>query len=152
MAFRIFLDANILLDFTLKRENHYTSARQLMEWAIKGRVQAYITPAVVQVMCRRLVEAYGAERAKQLLLALLAEVQVIDTGHEITVNALHSKMNNVEDALSYYTALHYKLDYFITRNNDFPKAAIPGLPVCTPEEFLKHNEAEAPINGGAGRH
>ena len=145
MAFRIFLDANILLDFTLKRDKNYTTARQLIEWAVKGRVQAYVTPAVVQVMCQRLVEAYGTERAKELLLALLAEVQVIDTGHEITVNALHSKMNNMEDALSYYTALHHKLDYFITRNNDLPKAAIPGLPVCTPEEFLKHNEAGAPI-------
>lgn len=141
MAFRIFLDANILLDFTLKRER-YPAARQLMELAVRGRVQAYITPAIVQVVCQRLTEAYGAECAKELLLALLAEVQVIDTGHEITVNALHSKMSNMEDALSYYTALHHKLDYFITRNNDLPKVAIPVLPVCTPEEFLGHNGAE----------
>lgn len=138
MAFRIFLDTGILLDFTLKRPDH-SAARQLMEWAVKGRVQAYITPAVVQVIGQRLAMAYGAERAKELLLALLAEVQVIDTGHEITVNALHSKMTNMEDALSYYTALHHKLDYFITRNNDLSKVAIPALPVCTPEEFLKHN-------------
>jgi predicted nucleic acid-binding protein len=141
MAFRIFLDANVLLDFTLKREGNYATARKLMEWAVKGRVQAYITPAVVQVMCQQLIAAYGAERAKELLLALLAEVQVIDTGHEITVSALHSKMSNMEDALSYYTALHHKLDYFITRNSELPKAAIPGLPVCTPEEFIQHNEA-----------
>jgi predicted nucleic acid-binding protein len=139
MAFRIFLDANILLDFTLKRE-HYPAARRLMEWAVKGRVKVYITPAVVQVVSQRLVEAYGEGRAKELLLALLAEVQVIDTGHEVAVSALHSKMNNMEEALSYYTALHHKLDYFITRNNDLPKAAIPVLPVCTPEEFLQHNE------------
>src|SRR6516225_2021932 len=100
MAFRVFLDANILLDFTLKRSD-YSAARQLMEWAVQGRVQAYITPAVVQVIGQRLALAYGAERTKELLLALLAEVQVIDTGHEITVNALHSKMTNMEDALSY---------------------------------------------------
>ena len=65
---------------------------------------------------------------------------MIDTGHEITVNALHSKMGNMEDALSYYTALHHKLDYFISRNQDLSDAAIPVLPVCTPEEFLQHNE------------
>jgi predicted nucleic acid-binding protein len=138
MAFRVFLDAGILLDFTLKRSD-FTAARQLMEWAVKGRVQAYITPAVVQVIGQRLAAAYGAERSKELLLALLAEVQVIDTGHEITVNALHSKMDNTQDALSYYTALHHKLDYFITRNTDLSMAAIPVLPVCTPEEFIKHN-------------
>jgi len=138
MAFRVFLDAGILLDFTLKRSD-FTAARQLMEWAVKGRVQAYITPAVVQVIGQRLAAAYGAERSKELLLALLAEVQVIDTGHEITVNALHSKMDNTQDALSYYTALHHKLDYFITRNTELSMAAIPVLPVCTPEEFIKHN-------------
>jgi len=142
MAFRIFLDANMLLDFTLKGPN-YRAVRQLMEWAVEGRVQAYITPAVVQVLGLRLAEAYGAERAKELLLALLAEVQVIDTGHEITVNALHSKMDNMEDALSYYTALHHKLDYFITRNKGLSNAAIPVLPVCTPEEFLQHNDVAA---------
>ena len=139
MAFRIFLDTTILLDFTLKRPD-YPAARQLIEWAVKGRVQAYVTPAVVQVICQRLVEAYGAGRAKELMLALLAEVQVIDTGHEITVNALHSKMENMDDALSYYTAMHHKLDYFITRNKELSKAAIPVMPVCTPEEFLEQNK------------
>ncbi|HEY6901801.1 MAG TPA: PIN domain-containing protein [Puia sp.] len=138
MAFRIFLDADILLDFTLKRAD-YPVARKLMEWAVKGRVQAYITPAIVQVIGQRLAGAYGPERAKELMLALLAEVQVIDTGHETAVSALHSKMENVEDALSYYTALHHKLDYFITRNNDLPRVAIPVLPVCTPEAFLSYN-------------
>src|SRR5258708_13629584 len=136
MAFRIFLDGNILLDFTLKRES-YPATRQVVEWAVRGRVQAYITPAGVQVMCQRLVEAYGAEQAKELLLAPLAEGQVIDTGHEITVNALHSKLSNMEDALSYYTALHHNLDYFITRNNYLPKAVIPVLPLCPPAKFLK---------------
>ncbi len=139
MAYRIFLDANILLDFTLKREG-YPLARRLMEWAVKGRVQAFITPSIVQEIGRWLTQAYGSGRAKELLLALLAEVQVIDIGHEIAVNALHSKMSHLSDALSYYTALHHKLDYFITRDKDLPAAAIPGLPVCTPEEFLQQNE------------
>lgn len=138
MAFRIFLDAGVLLDLTLKREGR-DSARVLMEWAVKGRVRAYITPAVVQETGRGLKEAYGAERAKELLLAILAEVQVIDTGHAVAVSALHSSMNDVDEALSYYTALHHKLDYFITRNKELSSAATPVLPVCTPEDFLQHN-------------
>ncbi|HLZ85645.1 MAG TPA: PIN domain-containing protein [Puia sp.] len=138
MAFRIFLDAGVLLDLTLKRET-YPAARLLMEWAVKGRVQAYVTPSVVQETGRRLREAYGPERAKELLLAILAEVQVIDTGHAVAVSALHSTMSNVDDALSYYTALHHKLDYFITRSKDLSVAATPVLPVCTPEAFLEHN-------------
>ncbi len=132
------LDANILLDFTLKRERG-SVARQLIEWAVKGRVQAFITPSILQLTGYWLTAAYGAENAKELLLAILSDIQVIDIGHEIVVNALHSKMTNMEDALSYYTALHHKLDYFITRNRGLYEAAISVLPVCTPEEFLKYN-------------
>jgi predicted nucleic acid-binding protein len=138
MAFRIFLDTDILLDFTLKRQA-YASARQLMEWAVKGRVQIYITTNVVNMAAYWLAKAYGAAKAKELLAALLADIQVIDIGHEITVNALHSRIADVEQAMQYYTALHHKLDYFITRNKALDEAASPVLPVCRPEEFIKNN-------------
>jgi predicted nucleic acid-binding protein len=138
MAFRVFLDAGILLDLTLKRPK-YESARKLVQWVMEGRIEAYVTPAVIQETARWLKKAYGAVRAKELLLALLAEVLVIDGGHTVAVSALHSDMSDMDEALSYYTALHHKLDYFITRDEDLSRAAIPVLPVCTPEEFLKSN-------------
>jgi predicted nucleic acid-binding protein len=139
MAFRVFLDAGILLDLTLKRER-YAAARRLMQWTVEGKIEAYVTPAVIQETAHWLKQVYGAERAKELLLALLAEVLVIDGGHTVAVSALHSTMSDIDEALSYYTALHHKLDYFITCNEDLSKAAIPVLPVCTPEEFLKSNQ------------
>jgi predicted nucleic acid-binding protein len=138
MAFRVFLDVDVVLDFMLKRNDH-VRARQLMTWAVNGRIQAYVTPAVLQEIGRRLRQGYGSDRAKELLLALLAEVSVIDSGHTIAVSALHSAMSGMDEAMSYYTALHHKLDYFITYNKDLSAAAIPVLPVCTPEEFLTNN-------------
>lgn len=139
MAFRLFLDANILLDFALKRPE-YESARKLVEWAVEGRIEAYVTSAVIQETARWLRKGYGVDRAKELLLALLAEVLVIDGGQAAAVSALHSDMSDMDEALSYYTALHHKLDYFITRDKDLSKAAISVLPVCTPEEFIKSNQ------------
>lgn len=140
MAFRIFLDVEVLLDFTLKREDRaYATARQLIEWAVKGRVQVFVTATVIRDIGRALTKAYGADQAKELLLALLAEIQIIDAGYETTVNALHSRMGDIPEALSYYTALHHRLDYFITRDTNLSKAAIPVLPVCTPEEFIQKN-------------
>jgi len=140
MAFRIFLDAGVLLDFTLKRPSGaYSTARQLMEWAVKGRVQVFLTTAVVQDIGLALTKAYGPVQAKAILLALLAEVQMIDASYETTVNALHSSMGEIPEALSYYAALHHRLDYFITRDKNLSKAAIPVLPVCTPEEFIEKN-------------
>jgi predicted nucleic acid-binding protein len=141
MAFRILLDAGVLLDLLLKREA-YAPARQLMQWAVNGRLQVFITSAIVQEIGHRLTETYGPERAKELLLALLAEVQLIDAGYETTVSALHSRMENIPDALSYYAALHHRLDYFITHDREIPKAAIPVLPACSPEEFLRQNSPQ----------
>ncbi len=136
MASRIFLDANILLDFILKREA-YPVARKIMELSINGQIQAFITPSIVHIVGYWLTKAYGNAKAKELLLTLLADVGVIDIGHEITLTALHSKIKDIEDALQYYTAIHHKVDIFISRDKDLQKAAIPTLPVCTPDEFLK---------------
>ena len=139
MAFRVFLDANILLDLTLNRPG-YEPARRLIEWAVEGKIEAYITPAVVHIVGYWLTKVYKSAVAKDLLLSLLADVQVIDIGHETTISALHSKMVDIEDALQYYTAIHHRLDYFLSRDKGLQKAAIPSLPVCSPEEFLKYNQ------------
>jgi len=136
MASKVFLDANILLDFALKRDA-YEVSKKIIELAVNGQVQAFITPSIVHIVGYWLTKAYGNTKAKELLLTLLADVYVIDISHEITLNALHSKIKDIEDALQYYTAMHHKLDYFITQDKDLQKESIPTLPVYTPEEFLK---------------
>ena len=136
MASKLFLDANVLLDFTLKREG-YTDAKKIIQLAIDGQVQAFITPSIVHITGYWLTKAYGSTKAKQILLALLAEVQVIDTNHELTLAALHSKINDIEDALQYYTSIHHKLDYFISVDKELKKVSIPTLPVYTPGEYLE---------------
>jgi predicted nucleic acid-binding protein len=136
MASKIFIDANILLDFTLKRESYVVSSK-IFELAINGAVQAYITPSIVHIAGYWLSKAYGIEKAKELLLALLADVTVIDINHEITITALHSKIRDIEDGLQYYAALNHKIDYFISHDKALQKQGIPGLPVYTAAEFLK---------------
>jgi predicted nucleic acid-binding protein len=138
MAFKVFLDTNTLLDFTLKREK-YPHTRRLLEWTVKGHLLSYTTPSVIQIASHWLTAVYGQDRARKLLLALLAEVHVIDIGHDITMNALHSKISHMEDALSYYTALHHKLDYFISWDMGLREAALPALPVYSPEEFIVYS-------------
>jgi predicted nucleic acid-binding protein len=139
MAFKVFLDANILLDLTLKRD-HFEQAKRIVTLAVDGDVQAFITPSVVHILGYWLSKEYGNSRAKELLLTLLSDITVIDLPHEIAVNALHSKMSDIEDALQYYTAMHHKLDCFISRYKQLQKQGIPALAVYTPEEFLEEFE------------
>jgi predicted nucleic acid-binding protein len=136
MVFKVFLDANMLLDFTLKRAD-YAKCKQIIELIVTNQIKAYTTPSIIHIMGYWLTKAYGSATAKKIIISLLADVQIIDITHELTITALHSKINDIEDALHYYTAIHYKLDYFISGDK---KAAIPILPVCTPEEFLKEME------------
>ena len=136
MATKVFLDANVLLDFTLKRSD-YAVSQKIIELVVEGRIHAYITPSIVHILGYWLSKAYGTVKAKEILLTLLIDIQVIDISHEITVNALHSNIKGNEDALQYYTASHHKLDYFITQDKALKKEATPNLPICTCEEFLR---------------
>ena len=135
MASKVFLDANILLDFTLKRDE-YEHSRRIIELVVNGTIQAFITPSIIHIVGIWLTKAYGNAKAKELLLTLMADVTVIDLPHEIVLNALHSKITDIEDALQYYTAVHHKLDYFISRDKQLQKQGIPVLPVYTPKELL----------------
>ena len=136
MAFRVMLDANIILDYTLKRDDKEI-AKDILSLTIDGSIQGFITPSIVHICAYWLTKAYGHEKAKKILLSLLVDVKVLDIPHETTIAALHSSMKDVEDALQYYTALHYKLDYFISRDKQLLKEAIPLLPIYTPLQFLK---------------
>jgi predicted nucleic acid-binding protein len=135
MASKVFLDTNILLDFTLKRDE-FEHSRRIIELAVNGTIQAFITPSILHIVGIWLTKAYGNAKAKELLLTLMADVTVIDLPHEIVLNALHSKITDIEDALQYYTAVHHKLDYFISRDKQLQKQGIPVLPVFSPRELL----------------
>lgn len=114
------------------------SSRKLITRIVEGQFSGYITPSVTHILGYWLTKAYGSSKAKELLLTLLADIRIIDINHEITLSALHSKMRDIEDALQYYTALHHKVDYFITRDKRLAKEALPALPIYTPEDFLKY--------------
>jgi predicted nucleic acid-binding protein len=134
---KIFLDANVILDYYLKREGH-ESAEQIIELVANGQHQAYVTPTVIHIVRYYLAKEVGNKKAEEKLLKLLVDVDVIDMNYEITVTALHSKMEDSEDALQYYAGLHHKLDCFISRDKQLKKSSIPVLPVYDPEEFLKN--------------
>lgn len=136
MASKVFLDANIILDFTLKR-SHYNVAKEIIHLVVTGRINAFVTPSIIQICGYWLTKAYGYAKAKELLLALLNDITCIDLPHDKVVNALHSSIKDMEDAIQYYCALHHKIDYFISRDKDLHKLGIPALPVYSPEDFLQ---------------
>ncbi|HTR28029.1 MAG TPA: PIN domain-containing protein [Puia sp.] len=141
MAFRIFFGTDVLLDYLLKGSS-YGMTRDLVQWAVAGRVQVFVSSAILRDIGPALQKAYGTKVAKQLLLTLIASVQIIDAGLETTVIALQSKIEDIPGAISYYTALHHRLDYFITWSYPLFPLDTPALPVTTPIDFLNKHGAQ----------
>lgn len=136
MASKLFLDANVCLQFLLQRKG-FESSDLLFERIVSGEFKAHTTPAIVHIIAYFLAKVHENEVVKTLILNLLANVRVIDCSHETTINAINSQMKDIEDALQYYTAMHHKMDYFISLDKTLIKSAIPILPIYSPADFLK---------------
>lgn len=135
MASKVFLDANVILDLAFKREG-YDEANQIFELIVNGTVQGYISSSIIHVIGYFISKAFDTSTAKEFILTMMADVTVIDLPHETVLNALHSKINDIEDSLQYYTAIHHKLDYFISSDKQLQKQSIPVLPVLSAKDFL----------------
>ena len=114
MAVSVFLDANILIDYTNQRE-HHDEAKQILGMVINKRVEAFITSSVLHIVSYWTSKVWGNDLTKNILLTLLNDITIIDIPHDVALIALHSKINDIEDALQYYAAINHKLDFFISR-------------------------------------
>lgn len=141
MASKIFLDANFLLDLTLHRGGFQT-ADAVMQAGISGTIQLYTTPAVLHITAYFTAQAFAIRQTKEIILTLLNDVQVVDCDHATALTALSSNIDDPEDALQYYTALKFNMDYFISADKKLKKAAIPQLPVYTAAELLAELKQE----------
>ncbi|HCN83995.1 MAG TPA: hypothetical protein DIT07_10310 [Sphingobacteriaceae bacterium] len=135
MAFKVFLDANILLEHSLGRKN-FSDVRQIFVLIEDGSLSAFTTTSVIQTCGYLLLKEYGDKTTREILLNLLSLITIIDCRHEIVILALNSAISDPEDAIQYYTALDHHMDYFVSLDKKLAKEAIPMLPVYSPEEFL----------------
>ncbi len=136
MVSKLFLDANILLDINLQRQD-FIQASSILSAGINGTVKLFTTPAVLHVASYYTKRHYSEEQTKHLFSALLNDVTIIDCTHETALLAIHSSINDLEDALQYYTALAHRLDAFISSDKKLKKLSLPVLPVFTAGEWLK---------------
>lgn len=92
MAASVFLDANIVLDFLLKRQD-YEYARKIMVLVLEKKIKASISPSILHIVSYWLTKAYGSTKSKDLLLLLLSDVRIIDASRDIVNLALTSQID-----------------------------------------------------------
>lgn len=70
------------------------------------------------------------------MLALMGDVQVLDTHHQVIDQVLRSTFTDIEDALQYFTAVHHQVDVMVTRDLTFTRLSSLLLPIMTPLKFI----------------
>lgn len=133
----VFLDTDVAFDILSKRVPHYTDSIKLVELTAKDQIALLIAESSIANLIYLSFDIYKLTDGVSRLTDFIAACTVIVGGKQVAMNALSSKFKDKEDALQYYTALHYGADYFITRNTKDYKHRSASLPVHTPREFLK---------------
>ncbi|WP_276346749.1 PIN domain-containing protein [Daejeonella sp. JGW-45] len=135
MASKIFLDANVILEYFLKREKQNES-RAIFLQIQEGLVRGFTTSSVVQACGYFLIKSVGKETTREILLNMLRYITIIDCGHETVVLALNSIISDPEDAIQYHSALVNNIEFYITFDEDLIKYSASHLPIMTPDKFL----------------
>lgn len=77
MASKLFLDANVILEYFLKRVNS-DDVRELFHTVEKGINRAFTSTSIFQTCGYVLLKTYGKDATRKVMLALLNDVTIID--------------------------------------------------------------------------
>lgn len=134
---KLYLDTNILLDFTLKRPPFHAPAKRLLDFIDAGGAEACTSVLCLVHAHYQMRKAYQDERkSRDVLVGLFQFVQLVDIPATVAQNAFASiHITDFEDAVQWAICQHHQVDFLITRNQkDFP--TLGGITVCDAETYL----------------
>ncbi len=131
----LLIDANIVLDYLLKRAPFYDDARQVMQLCSKENITGCIALHTVTAMWY-ILRKVPEDTRRTALRSICELLQVVGTTHDEVISALDTvEFKDFEDCIQTKCAKTAKADYVVTRNTaDFERSEIP---VLTPKELLK---------------
>lgn len=135
MAYKIFLDTHIILDFLLERKYDLDAINELFTLAEKGLTDMYISENVVTTTFSILRK----EKRIDTLSAFREMCKIVNTitfSKEVLYYSLEN-FKDKEDGILHFSALKAKMNYFITGNVKDFTFLFPSLPVLSPSNFLK---------------
>lgn len=133
----VFLDTDVAFDIISKREPHFSSSVKLLELAANDEIRLAISESSLANLFYLAFDIYKIKDAVQRLTDFVSVCEIEHAGRSSVLLALGSLFKDKEDALQYYTALHAKADYFITRNVKDYRHREQSLPVYLPQDFYK---------------
>lgn len=134
------IDSNIILDKLLKRRDVYEKSNLIVNAAMIGKINGYISVNSITDIYY-ILRHYNFTRkdANSVIQSLLTVMNVLDLNKIDCQNAVkNANLDDFEDAVLVATAKRHRISMIITRNpNDFINS---GLIVFSPEEVItKHD-------------
>lgn len=136
MAFKLFIDSDVVIDFFTDREPFANPASEIFELNEQKKVELYISAVSINNIYYIVRKYLDHKRAIQIIEELIEMVQVVGTTKSEIIQALKNSFKDFEDSVQYSTALTIGgIEAIITRNvKDYEKSEIA---VFTPENYLK---------------
>lgn len=131
-----FVDANVLLDFLMRREPFAIPAAELFQLADERKIQLYCSSLSFSQVHYVLRKVVGSAQARSLLLDIADIVTIVAVDSRNVNDALHSSFADFEDVLQYFAALAEEptIAVIVTRDpRGFAAGTLPGL---SPPEAL----------------
>jgi len=138
MAFKIFLDTNIIVDFFISLRKEHNNAKKIIELAEDGELFGFLSESVINTTAYLVRKSAYFNNFKLLINELIGILNVLPCSNSTIHNAYLRAKNDLEDAVLYQLALEHNLDYFVTSDiSDYKKIASASLPVVTSAELIK---------------
>jgi len=137
---RILVDINIVLDVLLRRTDFFNASYNVLKLSTLDKAEVFVTANAITDIYYILLRANkNADKSKEVIIQLLKLVGIADAIASDIMNALSSKVTDLEDALVGAIARRVKADYIVTRNTkDFSNSPVPAI---DPINFLQQADS-----------
>jgi predicted nucleic acid-binding protein len=136
MAFKIFVDSDVIIDFFTDREPFANPASKIFELNELGVIEIYVSVISLNNVYYIVRKYLGHKSALRIIEDLTEIAKVIGTTKNEILQALNNDFKDFEDSIQYSSALTIKgIEAIITRNTkDYVKSEIS---VFTAENYVK---------------
>ncbi|MFC6268815.1 type II toxin-antitoxin system VapC family toxin [Frigoriflavimonas asaccharolytica] len=144
MAYKLFIDSDVVIDFFTYIEPHANPASELFELNEIGEIKLYLSAVSINNIYYIVRKFLGSKKTLEVIETLTEMTEIIGTTKIEILQALKNDFKDFEDSIQYSSALTITgLDAIITRNiKDYRNASIA---VMTPLNFLKMKEKNEKI-------
>lgn len=133
---KVLLDTNVIIDFIAERKPFSEDADKVILGVLSGGVTGYITVCQyndVHYVVRK--QTRSEEKTREMLIAVLNIVDVLDVTKEDAVKSLAYRKSDAEDGLVVACAERHGIDVIVTRNQkDFFSRKIK---IMSPTQFAE---------------